>query len=552
MHRRFMAVLASAIGALALSAASSALADQYTVYSCHDPAGHAVGDDGWSQNHIGGTFIVMDDTCTGSGEGALVSELPGRSGGYSNVEGGTWQFAAPSGVDIARYTLHVGGSYAQPLESGGAGSDDVIASDESDPSYDFRNLAGGAKGAVIVTREPPDAVNAVDFTASCDSGCGYGAQAVARIDVSSAAFLLTDVHTPKVSGLSGTLESGKTLSGIVEASYEASESAPGIYGAHFIVDGQAQPTELLDAGQSTCTDLGQSEDGTRAFDAPEPCASVLTATSDLDTASWPDGEHHVQLVVEDAAGNAVTAFNAMVTFHNAPSANSEPTRGALGTSQSPLGSLSTGSGYPPASVELTGTAARWANRRDGLTRSYPKSALTLSGRLVSPSGSPVAGQTVYLLAGPPGTGLTAVAHAVTDANGAWTLRAPKGASRLLRVSYGAQQAAAAGAQYSSDIAEHVRPAVTLHISSYGDGILAFRGRVRFASVRPALLAVIQARAHGHWQDVGAPQRVNAAGLISARYSASPLIGRTYSFRLLVPGTRQSSQAASRTVTATVR
>ena len=57
---------------------------------------------------------------------------------------------APSGTTIAHYALHVTGSYSQPLESGGAGNDAVWASDESDPNYDFRNLAGGSEGAVTV------------------------------------------------------------------------------------------------------------------------------------------------------------------------------------------------------------------------------------------------------------------------------------------------------------------------------------------------------------------------------------------------------------------
>ena len=181
-------------------------------------------------------------------------------------------------------------------------------------------------------------------------------------------------------------------------------------------------------------------------------------------------------------------------------------------------------------IDFTGSSGRWLESRNGITRSYPKSALTLTGRLVSPSGAPLGGQTVWLLSGPPGGGLSVVAHALTDPNGDWRLRAPRGPSRLLRVAYGPQEADAAGAQYTRDVVEHVRPSVSLRVSSYGAGIIAFRGQVGFASVKPRLLALIQAWAHGRWQDVGAPGRISASGGFIARYSASQLVGHV----VLVP------------------
>ena len=537
---------------LSLAVAAGAQANQYTVYSCHDPAGAAVGDYGWTQSHVGGTFIVTGDTCASQGLGALVAELPGRSGGYGNLERAQWVFGVPPETTIARYTLHIAGSYAQPYESSGAGNADVAASDEADPTYDFRNLGGGSGGAATISREPPDAVTAIQFMASCDAGCGYSAQAVARIDVSSATVLLNDSTAPKVADVSGSLTSGKPLSGPAEASYEASDSGPGIYAAHYVVDGAVQPTVLLDSGQATCANLGETTDGTRAFDSPEPCAKTLDATNGLETANWTDGEHHVQLIVEDASGNSTTAFDGSVTFHNQPASHSAP------GGESPFGSLSSSttsngsSTYPPGVIDFTGSSGRWLESRNGVTRSYLKSALTLTGRLVSPSRAPLGGQTVWLLSGPLGGGLSVAAHALTDPNGDWRLRAPRGPSRLLRVAYGPQEADAAGAQYTRDVVEHVRPSVSLHVSSYGAGIIAFRGQVGFASVKPRLLALIQAWAHGRWQDVGAPGRVSASGGFSARYSAGQLVGHVYSFRLLIPATHLSAKASSRPASATVR
>jgi len=659
-----------------------AFADEMTVYSCHTPGGAATGTGGWSEakSTTGaiGTFMLAENTCAGSGTGGLVSELPSRAAAWSDGEGILWTFAPGFGGAIVDYVLEIAGTYANPGGTGiGAGNVAVAASDESDPIYDYRNLGGGSRGAVTIERTPSDEVKSITLLTSCDAFAGPCPvnELLARSELASASFLLNDESTPKASSVGGPLTEGRPVSGPSEVSFEASDSGPGIYAAHLVVDGQAQPSAMLDSNGGHCVNLGETTNGTRAFDSPEPCAKSVDGAMSLETTEWVDGTHHVQLILEDASGNSVSAFNGEVTFDNAPVETGEPRfeavheeeydpehptenaaearaegsfaapagagavrihsfwercdatgancaaiSGATGAiydftasdvgstiryatmasdrdgsttvastpsavikeseppshpglgSENPLGGTSitnnsttnntttnggssTGNGagsFPLATFSFTGLTAEWTKSLSGLTRSYPRSALRLTGRLLSPSGQPLGGQTVYLLSGPLGGGLAEVAQTVTDPNGNWALKAPKGPSRLLRVAYGAQSASAAGTQLTRDIVEDVRPVIEFHVRSYGAGILAFRAHVRFARTSPALLAVVQARKGRRWQDVGAPERLNGRGVFTSRYSASALIGNTYVFRLYVPATHLALSAASKAVSATVR
>ena len=62
--------------------------------------------------------------------------------------------------------------------------------------------------------------------------------------------------------------------------------------------------------------------------------------------------------------------------------------------------------------------------------------MTLTGRLTDPAGAPIAGALLQLTQQVVGsTTPSAVASTTTNSTGAWTLKVPKGPSRLLRVAY---------------------------------------------------------------------------------------------------------------------
>ncbi len=530
-HRRlgWIVALAAVLAALALPVAAQA--DQMTVYSCHTPAGAATGTFGWGQQKPAGEFLILSNTCAASGAGGLIGEMPGRSGGYGS-EGVSWVFQAPSWSALVSYKLILVSNYARPYEGAGEGNVSVEPSDKTDPNYDYRDLGGGTQGEVTVARTPPDEVKSLTVTAGCDNylnDCSRPEE-YARFELSRAAFLLSDATTPKVANLTGSLTSGKPLSGTAEAIYEASDTGPGIYAAHYVVDGVAQPTILVDRADPTCSNLGETTDGTRAFDSAEPCAPSVDATSDLETTHWPDGEHHVELVVEDAAGNQVIAFDGTVTFHNA-------TTSSLGAANGPGASTSSSAPTPgvangtAASVDATvhlGIGSR-------ISRSYARRAFTFPGRLLTNQGQPIVGATLDILQQTAGsTQVQVIGHATTGSGGAFTAKVPGGPSRTVEIVY---RAFANNTSYAAQagVSETVGAGVQLQVSPRSTsptGTIILSGRVLGPIPKGGVLAELLVYYRGHWEPFRTP-RTNSQGRFRIAYQFEGAVGR-FPFEAEVP------------------
>lgn len=320
------ACLLAALLALSLTSPRAAHADQMTVDSCHDPAGEAVGHAGWVIERSAQLYMTAADTCAAEGQGALTLGLGASPYGYPNAAHVEWVFHAPSWAEIAAYTLHLTGSYARPANGGGAGQAFIEDSDQSDPIYDYRNLGGGSRGEASIARSPSAPAHWIALNASCDGQygpCAPNAQ-ISQLQVASASIVLNDLSTPTVEDLSGSLTSGKSLSGRAEVGFQAHEEGPGLYSAWLIVDGHSQPATLLDSNDGLCRDLGPTAATVRSFISPTPCASSASASLTLHTASLPDGPHAVELMVDDAAGNATLAWSATIETDNAPVVSSPP------------------------------------------------------------------------------------------------------------------------------------------------------------------------------------------------------------------------------------
>jgi hypothetical protein len=338
---RHAALLLSILSALALLGASSANAKVMTVYSCHDPAGNAVGHAGWSTFRTSDVGLVITDNCSSSGQGALHLELGPNGIGYPGFARAEWDFNAPSWGKISRYTVSFGEDYAS-TPGPGEGQTYLLASDESDPVYDFRNLAGGNEPIGAVERAPSTPVNWIVANASCDGelgGCGAGVT-VSRLSVTAATIQLNDTAIPSVTGVSGPLATGSAQRGEREVSFQANDNGPGVYSAQLVVDGTPQPASLLDTNDATCKDLGQTTDGTRAFSTPEPCSTSIDSSATLNTAQLTDGTHSVKLLVDDASGNSVTGWTGIITTSNAPAGATAP--GILTPAGSAVGATLTG------------------------------------------------------------------------------------------------------------------------------------------------------------------------------------------------------------------
>lgn len=195
-------------------------------------------------------------------------------------------------------------------------------------------------------------------------------------------------------------------------------------------------------------------------------------------------------------------------------------------------------------MRLPSTARGRASR--GFTRPCSQSAVKLSGTATTSAGAPVAGLPVTLWAHVPGSrGYQEAAHSTTNGTGAWTLTAPRGPSRHLRVVVGqaAQAAESAGAII---VKENVTPTLTLRVATPGNAKLVLSGQLGIKPLgRTRTVVLIETPAPDGWEPVGIPVRVGPRGGFRYAYRTSPLtLNRRFAFRAVTPATATWSAAQS--------
>jgi hypothetical protein len=166
-----------------------------------------------------------------------------------------------------------------------------------------------------------------------------------------------------------------------------------------------------------------------------PCkTSVGGRTYSLNTALLPDGSHHVQVVIEDAAGNQSIVLDRTVDTQNATVSS----LGALpgpGTSSVASAASVAGPGTPNGAGASEG--ARLAlGEPHTISRSFAHRALRLTGRLLNAQGNPIAGAALDVLQQVAGTAAPVlIARASTGSDGTFSVPLSAGPSRVIEVGY---------------------------------------------------------------------------------------------------------------------
>ena len=137
---------------------------------------------------------------------------------------------------------------------------------------------------------------------------------------------LVDDTPPTVSSVSGPLVAGGTLTGQQAISFNASDGQSGVYGGSLVVDGHTVVSQILDTNGGACQSLNVTSDGQRSFEYAQPCPPSLSASLTLNTDLLAAGEHSLELIVEDAAGNKAIAYNGTITTSGPPSTPSTADR----------------------------------------------------------------------------------------------------------------------------------------------------------------------------------------------------------------------------------
>src|SRR4029079_15976888 len=254
-----------------------------------------------------------------------------------------------------------------------------------------------------------------------------------------------------------------------------------------------------------------------------------------------------QLRVEDAAGNETTAFGpTAIVVRNTPTPVTPtpvtPTPVQPGTGTSSGGSSTAGTTGTATGINGVGggPAARLSvvvlrtNQRT-VRVSYGKT-VTVSGRVTTPAGDPVAGADVEVLAQKrlSGAKMTRVATVRTDRSGGFRYTVAKGPSRLIRFGYRAHSGDATFA-HTTDVDVRVQGQVSLRLSRprlRNGQTLRYTGTVAGVGARRPL-GQIQVRDRGRWVNV-CVVRTKARGAYACRYHFRRTFRpTTYTFRALV-------------------
>jgi hypothetical protein len=548
-----------ALCAIALlgGAAGAAQAGEYHVYSCRTPSGAVAPTDGWTGS-VSGASDVAEDACkTG---GALTAALSDGSTHAATTDTATWHFSVPSKDTLSNAVLwragDADGGFATnaTYEFWFAAPADTEVFDEC--VYEFGCQVGSADQSTPLSKENRVEVPAKNLgdglymnascggisTYKCPSGKGDANGYAAVVYLYAADLTLEQTAQPVVGSVSGELATSSTLSGTADLSLNASDPGSGVYQAVFTVDGAPAGRVLLDENGGRCRDVGGTGDGLPAFLYLQPCAGGVSADLPFDTTALADGTHHLVVAVTDAAGNSVVALDRKIDVANHPPAP-PPAPSQLGSPAPPppaSGALASGAANGTPASAAAALSAHWAGGSRSALTARLGGARTVTGRLLAPGGTPIAGATVQARFLPACLGAQPrqLAAARTGADGAFALRLPASLpSGRLTLSYSARVGQAVPDVTSAltlTVPASLRLSVTPGVSRAG-GTIRFAGALRGGPLPSGgKQIVLEARApRGPWRQFEVlSTRAHGAFRASYRFRlAGPIV---YQFRATSP------------------
>jgi hypothetical protein len=491
-------------GSAALGAVPAAHAGTYVINNC--PAAPAPnGDPGpWV---IFGSPQAPKASC-GGGSGDWVgprgaSMSPGTNTGVA--------VAVPPGSAIAIREAKLW--WYVPQQSSGATTFAIAASDRGTLGESATPLERRGAPDVFVLPSSTTSLTLDDYCSNDDAGqgCNFGGGLTADLLLFGSQLTLEDSRLPTGSVTGGGLTAAGALSGDQSIAYRAEDGDSGVRSVALVIDGQL-------AAQR---DYGAQCPYTNFM----ACPPVQSGSIDWNTASVPDGQHSVELVVANAAQDSNVVYDETVTTDNATPA---PLNGArAGTGSAPLSAV-VGAG-PGARLSLF--------ERPVVTRTFRSSALRLTGRLLDSAGAPVSGATLDILQQGTGTvgPMRLIAHAQTRADGTFATNVVAGPSRTIEVGY---RGSVDDSEYTTRaiVRESVGAGVQLRVSpthTAPDGTIRLTGRVSGPVPAQGVLVGLLVHYRGQWEPFRTP-RTDSHGRFSVAYQFQGGVGR-FPFRARVFG-----------------
>ncbi len=517
-NRRLALTTAVLAMALTLCLAASARAGQWAQATCSDGS-EPVSTEGWAPGTVGGYLSIVEPGNTCAQVGGSLS-LRDEVGYQLANSGPMWVYSAPADSTIqgGSITLSLaspgGQAYLSTPNNSTEVSELVVMCTELCKTVKENTLTdyyhGGSRLYAVTECTPPSGKE------YCSSGLD------AQMNIKSATILLSNEAKPTAAGFAGTLLNNPA-SGTASLSFTAhDEHGPGVYRATMQIDGHTMWSATPNLSEGKCVAHG-TYNGALKFHNLQPCPQETEVHTEIQTSELAEGQHTLNVEIEDAAGNKATVYTGPITIDNQPPAITTPIVSVIPPSRgAPNGE--------PASERATLTLA--GRQPKAFTRERTRSAVVLAGRLTAPTGAPIKGAQVQLLQQViDSAAATPIASATTRPDGTWTLKAPAGPSRLLRVAYYSHTLDSTPAA-TLDVHESVQGVVSMHAPRRArlGRALVFRGQLAGGYVPPGGESVqMEILYAGRWRTIEVLP-TSSRGAWTYKYVFTLGAGASYLFR----------------------
>jgi hypothetical protein len=328
-------IVALAVVALACSlVAPRARAGVWMQVSCRNPNGSAASSAGWS-GYVTEAFGAAGVTTACTAKYPMVADLsddvPEPVGSGLGL-----LYTPPTGSTL------VGGQIGVVLSATGNGTDAGGEAEVQEPAggtAEVRLRCGAGLTACSSSGAsykgeftlPADVGGDLSVSAtcagepgfSCVTGATNGAWALGEI--TSADLLLQNESDPAAHALRGTLLD-RRVHGTAQLSLDATDAhGPGVYQVAVAIDGTTIRRTTPSTNHGQCASVGtDAATGALMFDAAQPCLTAVTSRLTIPTAGLPDGAHHLQVSVTDAASTTTAVLSRTIDTFN-PQETPSPT-----------------------------------------------------------------------------------------------------------------------------------------------------------------------------------------------------------------------------------
>ena len=304
--------MAGATCVMATTAAAHAEAGTYHVLACSDlgSTSAVLPNNAWTQvpanAPTGLEAFVACPSMRGDRRDGIAAQdhVPGPS----EVDAGTevfWRFAAPPGTSIARISVvrSLGKAGVQSWRPFGRADGAVFDTCDIAAGQDVCENTGNATFAI-------NDASTIDYGVRCDTPSGQCASGSSLhtvwMSLYAADVLVTDPSAPTLTGgPSGPLWNADGYHRATESASFGGTDNTGIAEADWFIDGRQQ---TFDRGGCD-------------YSRPRPCPDMPHGTQhSMSNSALGDGQHQLQAVIKDAAGNPATAGPINLNIDNTPPA----------------------------------------------------------------------------------------------------------------------------------------------------------------------------------------------------------------------------------------